>query len=109
MKLFGKIFFFTIPLIIFSIITIDVTAQRMMESLDRGVVAVRNQDGKVFISWRLLGTEPKNLAFNLYKTVNGKTEKLNKSPITTVTHFIDAKTDTTQNVSYYIKSLVKGK
>lgn len=109
MLLFRKIFFFSSLLIFFSITTPDANAQRMMESLDRGVVAVRNKEGKVFISWRLLGTEQKDLTFNLYKTVNRKTEKLNKNPITGATHFIDSKTDTTQNIAYFIKSVVKGK
>ncbi|MGO8055556.1 hypothetical protein, partial [Rhizobium leguminosarum] len=59
-----------------------------MEWLDRGVVAVRNNDGKVFVSWRLLGTDPANIAFNVYRA-NGnmkdgsdKTIKLNKAPVT---------------------------
>jgi rhamnogalacturonan endolyase len=71
------------------------SSQRLMENLDRGVVAVRMPDGKVFVSWRLLGTEPGDLSFNLYrKTGTGKPEKLNKQPIAKVTHFVDAMTDT---------------
>src|SRR5438046_2102494 len=69
-------------------------AQRLMESLNRGVVAVRSAEGKVFVSWRLLGTEPINLSFNLYRTLNGKTEKLNKEPILETTNYLDENTDT---------------
>ena len=61
-----------------AILSITTHAQRSMENLDRGVAAVRTADGKIFVSWRLLGTEPNDLAFNLYCTSNGKTEKLNK-------------------------------
>jgi rhamnogalacturonan endolyase len=32
-------------------------AQRQMENLDRGVAAVRNAKGQIFVSWRLLATE----------------------------------------------------
>lgn len=32
----------------------SVNAQRQMESLDRGVVAVRYEENKVFVSWRSL-------------------------------------------------------
>jgi rhamnogalacturonan endolyase len=32
-------------------------AQRQMEYLGRGVVAVNQGDGKVFASWRMLGTD----------------------------------------------------
>ena len=39
-----------------------------MEKLDRGVVAVHQSDGKVFVSWRLLASDPAGTAFNLYRT-----------------------------------------
>lgn len=84
-------------------------SQRQMEALDRGVVAVRDKEGKVFVSWRLLGTEPNNLAFNVYKTANGTWEKLNKSPLANATHFIDADTDTAKQVRYQVKAIVNGK
>src|SRR5687767_7834061 len=90
------------------ILCYEANAQRQMESLDRGLVAVRNKEGKVFISWRLLGTESKDLGFNVYRSSKGKTSKLNKTPVTSVTHFIDQTTDTTQEVSYTVKSVTKG-
>ena len=58
-----------------------------MEALDRGVVAVRQADGRVFVSWRSLKSDPKNLAFDVYR--NG--EKLNAEPLTKGTWFIDEK------------------
>jgi rhamnogalacturonan endolyase len=39
---------------------------RMIEKLDRGVVAIPNGNG-IFISWRLQGYEPLDLGFNLYR------------------------------------------
>lgn len=39
---------------------------RQMENLDRGVVAVKTDDG-VFVSWRRLGTEPADTQFSLYR------------------------------------------
>jgi rhamnogalacturonan endolyase len=86
-----------------------VHAQRLMEDLGRGVVAVRSKEAKVFISWRLLGTEPQDLSFNLYRTVKGKSTKLNKNPIGKVTHFIDATLDTLQEAAYFVKTISKGK
>ena len=57
-----------------------------MERLDRGVVAVRQSDGKVFISWRILRDDPDNAPFNVYR--NG--EKLNDKPLTDGgSYFID--------------------
>lgn len=56
---------------------------RQVERLDRGVVAIRSGDG-VFVSWRLLGTDPAGLAFNVYR--GGK--RLNAEPLG-VTNFSD--------------------
>jgi rhamnogalacturonan endolyase len=46
-------------------LTLPALAQRPMEYLTRGLVAVHQGDGKVFLSWRLLGTDPDDIAFNL--------------------------------------------
>ena len=44
-----------------------VHAQPQLEHLGRGVVAIHQPDGKVAVSWRLLGTDPEGVAFNLYR------------------------------------------
>jgi rhamnogalacturonan endolyase len=81
-----------------------------MENLDRGVAAVRNAEGQVFVSWRLLGTEPENISFNLYRRIaNGKIEKLNKRPITRTSTSVDDNVDTLQERSYFIKAIRGGK
>ncbi|PTX92576.1 rhamnogalacturonan lyase [Opitutus sp. ER46] len=51
-------------------------AQPVMEKLGRGVVAIHQPDGKVFVSWRLLATDPDSVAFNLYR----KSEPLPRPP-----------------------------
>ena len=57
-----------------------------MMLLDRGVGAVRQADGSAFVSWRLLKSDPKGAAFDVYR--NGK--KLNETPLTKGgTWFID--------------------
>ncbi|MBB1286603.1 rhamnogalacturonan lyase [Flavisolibacter sp. BT320] len=86
-----------------------IQAQRQMEALDRGVVAVRNGQGQTFVSWRLLGNEPQGLAFNLYRTKGGKTTKLNASPLTKTTSFLDKEIDTSATVSYAVRTVQKGK
>ncbi|MEO7310620.1 MAG: rhamnogalacturonan lyase [Chitinophagaceae bacterium] len=82
--------------------------QRQMEWLDRGLVAVRDS-GKTFISWRLLGTDPEDIAFNLYRTVDGKTAKLNSKLLTEATSFTDADTDPSKEYSYTVASVMKNK
>lgn len=75
--------------------------QRQMEALDRGLVAVKTNDG-VFISWRLLGNE-KEVAFNLYK--NGKLFKaLSAKEATNLTDKEGKLTD-----KYIVKTVINGK
>lgn len=42
------------------------SARPVMERLDRGVVAIQQSDGKVFVSWRLLANDAPDTAFNPY-------------------------------------------
>ena len=85
-------------------------AQRQMERLGRGVVAVNQGNGKVFVSWRLLGDDPEATAFNLYRATTGaKAAKLNTKPIADVTFFVDEKADLTKAVSYFVRPVIKGR
>lgn len=61
-------------------------AQRYMEKLDRGLIAVKINSG-YFLSWRLFGTEPldDSFGFNVYKG----TTRLNSSVITEATSYQD--------------------
>ena len=57
-------------------------AQRQMENLDRAVIAVRCPGDSVYVGWRLLGTEPDDITFNLYRrSGNDKPVRLNQTPI----------------------------
>ena len=46
---------------------IQVVAQRQMEYLDRGVVALNKGNNQLYVSWRFLATDPDNIAFNVYR------------------------------------------
>jgi rhamnogalacturonan endolyase len=73
-------------------------AQRQMENLGRGLVAIHQGNGKVFLSWRLLGTDPDEIAFDIYRAKGaGAPMKLNKEPLRNSTCFTDedAKLDDT--------------
>lgn len=74
---------------------------RQIENLDRGVVAVKVNTG-VFVSWRALGTEALTVGYNLYR---GST-KLNSSPITTKTNYLD--TGGTTSSTYAVAAVVNG-
>ena len=84
------------------------SAQRIMENLDRGVYAIYRGNYDVFISWRMLGTDPEDVAFNVYRVTNGTTtEKLNETPITDVTFYIDKIKDVTPKY-YYVRPIIDG-
>ncbi|RPI06627.1 MAG: T9SS C-terminal target domain-containing protein [Ignavibacteriae bacterium] len=55
------------------------------ENLGRSPVAVVLQNGGVYISWRLLASDPKGVTFNVYRG----TIKINEVPISTSTNLID--------------------
>jgi rhamnogalacturonan endolyase len=76
-------------------------AQSQMENLDRGVVAVRTSSSQVYVGWRQLGTEAYTVGYNVYR---GGT-KLNASPITTSTNYVDS---TTANSTYTVRAVVGG-
>lgn len=76
-------------------------AQYQMESLDRGVVAI-NQGSYNLVSWRMFGTDPSNIAFNVYRDGN----KLNASPITDRTNYRD--NGANAGAQYYIRPVING-
>ncbi|MDO4563517.1 MAG: discoidin domain-containing protein [Clostridia bacterium] len=87
--------------------TSDNNNRRRMEYLDRGVVAVST--GKsVFVSWRLLADDDDNIGFNVYRTTDSVTTKLNESPLYTGTNFTDNTADTSKNNTYFVKSVLNG-
>jgi rhamnogalacturonan endolyase len=96
-----------LPLLLFT--SLQSFCQREMENPDRGISAVSDGNGKVFVSWRLLVTDPENISFDLFRTTGGKTIKLNARPITRTTGFTDTTSDTTQARSYVVKPISKNK
>lgn len=84
-------------------------AQRQLEKLDRGVVVVHQGEGKVFVSWRLLATDPKEIAFDLYRqTGEQKPIQLNDAPIVASTNFVDTKVDLNQSNRWFVRAITDG-
>ncbi|WP_438482510.1 rhamnogalacturonan lyase [Oleiharenicola lentus] len=102
-------------------------AARVMERLDRGVVAVHQPDGKVFVSWRLLASDAPDATFNVYRTTapgpegsapanqfaaqreqGPRTQKLNDGPLAGATWFVDARASLDRETSYAVRSVVNG-
>src|SRR4030042_504497 len=74
-------------------------AQRQMEDLSRGLIAVKVSNG-VYVSWRVLGTEWKDVSYNLYR----ETTRLNSEPITGATCYLDP--DGTEGSSYSVAAII---
>ena len=82
---------------------------RQMENLDRGVVAINQGSGKVHIGWRLLGTDPSTITFNLYRsTGGGAAVKLNSTPIITTTDYVDNGVNTALSNAYFVRPVIGG-
>jgi rhamnogalacturonan endolyase len=90
--------------------SLHTTLVRQMENLDRGVVAIHKSNDSVYVGWRLLGTDPDEIAFNLYRqSGTDKPVRLNKKPITESTNYEDGKLDFTKDNSYFVKVILNGK
>ena len=87
----------------------DAHPPRQMEWLDRGVVAVPLESGGVYVGWRWLGTEPDDIAFNLYR-VTGDAEpvRLNDEPIRDSTNYVDEAVDLSRPTTYEVRPLLDG-
>ncbi len=85
----------------------DTFAQRIVEKLSRGVLALSKGSGDVYVGWRLLGTDPEDVAFNLYrKTTSGEIKIA--SNLTTSTNFLDKGVNVTIDNIYYVRAIVNG-
>lgn len=71
------------------------------EDLDRGPVAVKVDEG-VYVGWRLLGTDPAGISFDVYR--NGA--KITPEPITNSTNLLDP--DGRLDSLYQVNAIVDG-
>lgn len=85
-------------------------AQRQMEKLGRGLVAFHKGNDSVYVGWRMLGTDPEDIAFNIYrKTGKNEPVKLNKLPIVKTTDFADSRVDLDLVNIYTVRPVLNGK
>jgi rhamnogalacturonan endolyase len=81
-----------------------------MERLGRGVVALSQGEGKIFVGWRLLESDAPNLAFNVYRKMGtGSAVKLNAQPLMGATHFVDDKADLSRASAYFVRAVQNGR
>ncbi len=83
------------------------SGSRMMEKLDRGVVAV-SVGNAAFVSWRLLASDEADMGFNVYRTTDGETVKVNAEVLTGGTNFTDTTADLSKDNTYTVKTVYNG-
>ena len=81
-------------------VALSAHAQRTMDKLDRGLVAVKTSSG-VFCSWRIMGEEYYDVTYNIYRDGT----KLNSEPLT-VSNFTDGSGSTSS--TYQVEAVVHG-
>ena len=97
-----------------------------MEKLDRGLVAVQQSDGKVFLSWRLLASDPDGVAFNVYReterpsaadpgrfapssqTAQTGAVRVNPQPLTAGTWLLDSSARLDRETRYFVAAVIDG-
>jgi len=86
---------------LFGLMAVGVSAQRVVDKLDRGLVAMK-VNGGVYVSWRIFGEEYYDVTYNLYR--DGV--KVNDEPLS-VSNYTD-KSGTTSS-TYSVAAVVNGK
>ncbi|MFH1268828.1 MAG: silent information regulator protein Sir2 [Planctomycetota bacterium] len=85
-------------------------ALRMFEPLDRGLVARPVEGGKVYVGWRLLESDPEDVAFNVYRrTGDAEPVKLNGEPIRKTTDFVDTSASRGTGRGYFVRPVLDDK
>ncbi|MDQ3814348.1 MAG: carbohydrate binding domain-containing protein [Armatimonadota bacterium] len=81
---------------------------RVTEKIGRGVIALPTANNAVYIGWRLLKSDAKDVAFNVYRrSGEGAPLRLNAEPLQKTTDFVDANPPAGVN-RYFVSAVVKG-
>jgi rhamnogalacturonan endolyase len=83
--------------------------ERVRERIDRGLVAMPIGEHRVYLGWRLLASDPEDVAFNVYRSSGGNPpEKLNAEPIRKTTDFVDTTAPLDAVCEYTVRAVEKG-
>ncbi|MFM2294262.1 MAG: hypothetical protein RLZZ350_675, partial [Verrucomicrobiota bacterium] len=84
-------------------------AQRQMEKLGRGVVVLHSATAQAYVGWRLLATDATDIGFNLYRSTSGGAGvKLNSTPLTNTTDYLDTNANFTVSNAWYVVPVTNG-
>ncbi|HUT89485.1 MAG TPA: hypothetical protein VMY37_08315 [Thermoguttaceae bacterium] len=78
---------------------------QVAEKLDRGLVAMRQADGSLYVGWRLLESDPTDVAFHVYRQTDqaGAARRLTAEPVRESTNFVDPEAPQEGNSRYFVR------
>ena len=81
--------------------------ERVTEQLDRGLVAFARDGGEgAYVGWRLLTSDPPDVAFNVYRRQKGGDwKRLNDEPIRESTDYVDRTADGGSSCRYQVRTV----
>ena len=79
------------------------------EKLDRGLIARRCGQGKVYVGWRLLRDDDPKIAFHVYRRTGGEPVRLTSEPIRKTTDFTDAAPPAAKAGEYIVRGVTGGR
>jgi rhamnogalacturonan endolyase len=88
-------------------LALSASAQRQLEKLGRGVVAMRTGANSVYVGWRLLGTDPVDTKFNLYRVTGGVTNLL-AAGITNTCNYPDTGAVQASAHAWFVQPILNG-
>ncbi len=81
----------------------------LREKLDRGLIARPVEEGKVYLGWRLLDSDPRQVEFNVYRrSGQAAPAKLNGQPVRRTTDFVAAAPPQGAEQVYFVRAVVDG-
>jgi fibronectin-binding autotransporter adhesin len=86
------------------------SAQRRVDSPDRGIVAIPKSANTIYLSWRHFATDPDEIAYNLYykTSAEGALTKLNSNPVTGSTNYTAGLSTSASAYTFVVKSVLEG-
>ncbi len=95
---------------LFLICAFHLFAQRRMENMDRGVVAMPTSSSQIYISWRHFATDPDDITYNVYykTSASGALTKLNGTPIFGSTNYTATLSTSASLYTFSVKSVLNG-
>lgn len=81
-------------------------AGRQREKLGRGLIALRAAEDQVFLSWRLLASDPPEIGFHVYRSNAGDVVRLNTEPISDATCFVDGDYEASKKNTYFVEPML---